>query len=87
MQKNWKGNLEILLLAISIGLMCLIVNLFSQILDELRKEPKEPEVYPQAFYKCGRSDKHDVYCPLTPRRLNGPKTLRTTRQEKQVSSL
>lgn len=67
--------------------MCLIINLFSQILDELRKEPAQTESYPQAFYKCGRSDKHDVYCPLTPRRQNGAKTLHTARQKEQVSSL
>jgi len=67
--------------------MCLIVNLFSEIVDELRKEPTVTDPLPQAFYKCGRSDKHDVYCPITPRRLNGAKTLRSTRQEKQISSL
>lgn len=76
-----------MLLAISIGLMCLIINLFSEIVDELRKEPEITEPLPQAFYKCGRSDKHDVYCPITPRRQHGATTLHSTRQKKQVSSL
>jgi len=71
----------------NICLMCLTINLFSEILDELRKEPTIKEPLPQAFYKCGRSNKQDVYCPITPRRQHGAKTLRSTRQEKQVSSL
>jgi len=67
--------------------MCLIINLFSEIVDELRKEPEITESLPQAFYKCGRSKRHDVYCPITPRRQHGAKTLRSTRQEKQITSL
>jgi len=67
--------------------MCLTINLFSQVIDELRKERPDLEPPPQAFYKCGRSNKHDVYCPITPRRQNGSTTLRSARQEKQVSSL
>ena len=67
--------------------MCLIINLFSDILIELQKEPEVKEVQPQAFYKCGRSGKQDVYCPLTPRRQNVATPLRSSRQKEQVSSL
>jgi hypothetical protein len=67
--------------------MCLTINLFSQVLDELQKEHPSRDPQPQAFYKCGRSNKHDVYCPITPRRQHGSTTLHPSRQEKQISSL
>jgi len=62
--------------------MCLTINLFSEILDEFKKEPKPDPNPPQAFYKCGRSGKTNVYCPILTGEKNGVTTLRSTRQKK-----
>lgn len=79
MQKPWKENLGIVLLAINVALMCLTIKLANQILDSFKQEKPVVEEIPQAFYKCGRSNKHDVYCPVLSRSKNGAKTLYSSR--------
>lgn len=81
MHNSWKQNLIILLLALLLGIMCLVLNEFSKIYDLLTSEPKETEIVrpPQAFHKCGRSGKTTVYCPISQEEYNGSATLHPTR--------
>ena len=59
--------------------MCLIVRLANEIIDDFKREKPIVEDIPQAFYRCGRSNKHDVYCPILSRSKNGAKTLYSSR--------
>lgn len=64
--------------------MCLILNIFSSILIEIQKEKPQTEQTATGFYKCGRSQKYDIYCPILMRSENGAKAIRSTRQKKQT---